>query len=107
MHFTIDYILYSGSTVLILEPKIQDLMNDVASFITAKWQEMGIQLGLQQNDLDTIQLCSNVPNTCFQNVFGLWKQKQCSEYSWTTICTALTSMNEHRLASTIKEKYLL
>ena len=106
MHFTIDYILCSGSPVPVLEPKIQDLMNDVASLITAKWQEMGIQLGLQHNDLDTIQLCSNVPNTCFQNVFGLWKQKQCSEYSWTTICTALTSMSEHRLASTIKEKYL-
>ena len=106
MHFTIDYILYSGSTVPVLEPKVRDLMNDVASLITAKWQEKGIQLGLEENDLDTIQLCSNIPNTCFEYVFGLWKRKQCSEYSWTTICTALTSMNKHRLARTIKEKYL-
>ena len=36
------------------EPELIDL---VASVITAKWQEMGIQLGLHQNDLDTIQLC--------------------------------------------------
>ena len=87
-------------------PQLKDLMNSVGSVITAKWQEMGIQLGLQQNDLDTIQLCSNVPIACFQNVFSLWKQKQCSEYSWTTIYTALTSMNEHCLASTIKDEYM-
>ena len=89
------------------EPEMRDLMNDVASVITAKWEDMGIQLGLEQNDLDTIKKDSiNVSHTCFQNVFALWKQKQCSEYSWTTIYTALTSMNEHCLASTIKEKYL-
>ena len=87
-------------------PQLKDLIDDVGSAITAKWQEMGIQLGLQQNDLDTIQLRTIIPITCFQYVFGLWKQKQCSEYSWTTIYTALTSMNEHHLASTIKDKYL-
>ena len=82
-------------------------MNNVAGVITAKWQEMGIQLGLQQNDLDTIKMDSmNVSHTCFQCMFGLWKQKQCSKYSWATIYTALISMNEHCLASTIKDKYL-
>ena len=97
----------SVKRVKVMEPQLQDLMNDVASVITAKWQEMGIQLGLQQNDLDTIKMDSiNVSHTCFGNVFGLWKQKQCSEYSWATIYTALTSMNEHHLASTIKDKYL-
>ena len=99
-------IHYSGSTLPLLEPKVQDLMTGVASVITAKWQEMGILLGLEQNDLDTIQLSSNVPKTCFQQVFACWKQKQCSKYSWTTIYTALTSMNEQRLARAIKEKYL-
>ena len=92
---------------ILAEPQIRDVVN-VCSSISAKWQAMGIQLGLQQNELDGIEMFAHDPQTCLQKMFARWKDRQCSDYSWTTIYAALMSPSvcELDIASVVKTNYL-
>ena len=49
----IPYMLHCLSPLLV--PTMEDLMNDVAAVVPAKWRLVGIQLKVPQRDLDDIQ----------------------------------------------------
>ena len=90
------------------EPELKDLMEHVGSVIPAKWQEVGIQLGLEDNELEEIKSDVSGSKSCFQKVFALWKRTKRSEYKWNTVCEALRSkhVNEVNLAKTIRSKFV-
>ena len=56
------------------EPKLLDLMNEVAAVIPSKWRDIGLQLGLSQGVLEGIATISpRSINLCYSNVFTLWE----------------------------------
>ena len=90
------------------EPELKDLMEHVGCVIPAKWQEVGIQLGLEDNELKEITSNISGSKSCFQEVFALWKRTKRSEYKWNIVCEALRSkhVNEMLLAKTIRSKFV-
>ena len=91
------------------EPKLPDLMNEVAAKTPSKWRDIGLQLGLDQGVLEGIATISpRDTNLCYSNVFTLWENQNSRTYpyTWSTIVEVLQvrSVGEKRLATKIKNK---
>ena len=76
-------------------PNLDDLMNDVAAVIPAKWRLVGVQLKLPNGTLDEIQAQNaGRPDQCilsFEQVFAKWRSLGTSPYMWETMFNALRS----------------
>lgn len=82
-------------------------MNKVAAVIPTKWKLVGLQLGLEQPQLETIEqkhIFSHSLVLCFCDVFTEWKKRRTSECSWSTIINVLKSqlVGEAALADQLK-----
>ena len=70
-------------------------MNYVGHKVTAKWRPIGEGLGLDANDLDTIQSDhAGKPNSAqhaLGEVFQLWYSAETSDYSWQNLANVLES----------------
>ena len=94
-------------------PKLDDLMNDVAAVIPAKWRFVGVQLKLPNGTLDEIQAQNaRRPDECkhsFEQVLTKWKSLGTSPYTWETMINALRSraVGEVALADELNAKYEL
>lgn len=95
-------------------PSDQDLMNKIAVVIPTKWRHVGLQLGLDQAQLDLIEqkhLYSRDSLACFGEVFMEWRKRMTSDFSWSTIITALKSplvgenMLAHKLQMELDARY--
>ena len=89
------------------EPELSDLMNEVASKVSAKWKEISIQLGLTVNDQKCfIDATSGDPNQCFTFVFNVWRNRATRPYKWSTVIKALETpaVGEKRLAQDLRTK---
>ena len=107
--FTDSSLAGSGSkyTGLESEPELSDLMNEVASKITAKWKQISIQLGLTPSDQECFLASTpNDPLQCFTSVFRVWKSRATRLYTWSTVIQALESpaVDEMRLAQELRTK---
>ena len=93
------------------EPEISDLMNEVAAEIPQKWRDVGLQLGLDQNELDGIAIESpGDTNHWYSKVFTRWKNKNSAAhpYTWSTVVHVLQTpaVQEERLANMIKTRHI-
>ena len=89
-------------------PSDHELMNKVATVIPTKWWHVGIQLGVDNTQLDMIkQRCANEPLQCFAEVFSEWKRRMTMPFSWSTIIEALKSelVGENMLAHKLQEAF--
>ena len=89
------------------EPELSDLMNEVASKVSAKWKEISIQLGVTLNDQKCfIDATSGDPNQCFTFVFNVWKNRATRPYKWSTVIQTLETpaVGEKRLAQDLRTK---
>ena len=91
-------------------PNLDDLMNDVAAVISAKWRLVGVQLKLPNGTLDEIQAQNaGRPDDCkhsFEQVFDRWRSLGTSPYTWETMINALRSpaVGEVTLANELNTK---
>ena len=91
-------------------PKLEDLMNDIASKIPAMWRVVGVQLGLSTWTLDGIQgETTGAPQSnlhSFEKVLNIWRQQKSKPYTWTTIITVLQTptVGQVALAEEIQAK---
>ena len=85
------------------EPKLSDLMNEVAAKIPSRWREVGIQLEISNEKLSCFT--STVLDN-FSCVFTIWKTEATSPYKWSTLIDALKApaVNEITLAEKLKNK---
>eukprot|EP00731_Ephydatia_muelleri_P015447 Em0008g1167a len=92
-------------------PNLDDLMNDIAAVIPAKWRLVGVQLKLPNGTLDEIQAQNaGRPNQCilsFEQVFAKWRSLGTRLYTWKTMINALRSpaVGEVTLANELNAKY--
>lgn len=56
--------------------------------IAPKWRQLGIALGFDSSDLDTIEATCRDVLVCSEKLFCLWTQKG-ENYSWRGLLTAL------------------
>ena len=86
------------------EPKLLDLMNKVAAKLPNKWWQVGLELDLSADELESFRtLYGGSTDRCFTMVFDSWK-KRTNNYSWAAIITALETplVGGTRLAEELK-----
>ena len=89
------------------EPELSDLMNEVASKVSAKWKQISIQLGLTANDEECFLASTpNDPLQCITSVFKVWKKRATKPYTWSTVIEVLKApaVDEIRLAKELTTK---
>ena len=90
------------------EPELSDLMNEVASKVSAKWKEISIQLGLTFNDQECFaDATGDNAMKCFALVINAWKSRATRPYTWSTVIEVLNApaVAEVRLAQELRTKY--
>ena len=81
-------------------------MNEVAAKIPQKWQDVGIQLGVQYDQLQFLSVSNPPGSHQFPSVFTAWKNCMRKDYTWAVLIQALESpaVNEPRLAQELSAK---
>ena len=67
----------------------------------AKWNSLGIQLGLSTDELDIIRANSMDVEECLRKVLQRWHDKTLNP-TWQEIVTALKAMDEARFAKELE-----
>ena len=73
-----------------------------------KWYNIGIQLEVNVNDLDSIkQSCNNYPGECFREMLITWLRQTPDGASWKSLISALSheTVGFHDLAAAMKNNY--
>ena len=81
------------------------MLNQVASKALNKWEIIGIQLGIEPHQLNSIKTVNlGDPMKCYMEVFSLWANKAKRPFTWMTIINALKApmIAEVRLAEDIE-----
>ena len=84
------------------------LLMELCTKIASKWREIGLQLGVSHDDLDTIQANNrgdpHMVQNCLSCVFDWWlKNKQ--DVTPETLAQALCTVDEHDLEVQIRQKF--
>ena len=85
-------------------PTVKELSNALSS-VTAKWHTLGVKLGLESCDLDTIQ--QNYPrdsSRCRDEMLACCRRST-TPLTWKMTVDALHQMGEHRLANRIRTEH--
>lgn len=77
------------------EPELRELMSLIGYRVSAKWRDIGSELGLTESDLDIIMAnVAGSPNqvqAAMRGVFQRWHAAETSQFSWQTLANALSS----------------
>ena len=86
-------------------PKHPDLLNQVATKVTDKWMNLGLQLKIEHHKLKTI-LRENYGDSklCCAEMLDVWRKHGSPPYTWGTVIAALRAdfVGEIRLADDLK-----
>ena len=85
----VSFFLYLSGNPLDKELTLLDLLNRVASKAMDKWDMVGLQLGIEQHQLNTISTEHQDPIRRYAKVFTLWENKADPPYTWRTIVSVL------------------
>ena len=85
-------------------------MEAVASKIPSKWKRVGVSLGMDQSQLDGINMRRLADSLeCFSDVFTYWQQQSTpqSPTNWATLVAVLRSnyVGEEVLSDTIQNTF--
>ena len=86
------------------EPELRHFQNLVACKIPGKWQDVGVQLGLEEGELRAIAKSAGGDwMRCFTSVFTAWRNRRTWDFSWETVVSVLrsTALGEIRLADEV------
>jgi len=79
-------------------PYVFAILSDIASiaemvipFMSTKWFNMGLQLGVNKNDLNRIQYDTQDCMTACRNMFAEWLKNTQTEKTWKKLVEALCS----------------
>ena len=93
--------LYTGHD----EPVTRELMNRVAARCMDQWKLVGIQLEIEDAQLNSIKSSCRTDPQCFAEVFNHWKRKGSPPYTWAKIIDVLKapSVGEEKVARDLEE----
>ena len=82
-----------------------EFLNEVASCALDKWYRIGLQLGIEGQELNTMEQYDIIRR--FSTIFDEWKSRRTSPFTWETILKALKSplVGENQLAAEIMSKH--
>ena len=89
-------------------PSLKDFNNHVRKSVTPCWEDLGVQLDIEEAKLDEIASSPAKPERCCTEMFKHWCQKYPDKATWDTLIEALESpsLEMNDLAKRIREKLL-
>ena len=84
-------------------PEMHELMTHVAQKRPVKWFQVGVQLQIDMPILEAYEAEYSNQIRLFAKVFEQWRREEKLPYTWNTIITALERVDEHRIASDIRQ----
>jgi len=86
-------LFFAGSSIehtcLQNEPELPHFQNLIASKIPRKWQQVGVQLGLEEGELRAFAESAGGDHMhCFTWVFTAWRNQQTRDFTWETLVIA-------------------
>ena len=82
---------------------MHELMTHVARKRPVKWFEVGIQLQIDMLILEAYEAEYSNQIRLFAKAFEQWRREETLPYTWNTIIAALERVDEHRIATDIRQ----
>ena len=75
-------------------------MEKIAAKIPNQWRNIGIWLGFNVSELDSLSSQGLKPDDCFAHIFTKWKERMTVPYSWKKIIQVLKTnlLGQNKLA---------
>ena len=81
---------------------------ELCAKIAAKWRSIGIQLGVPDHELDTIQANSrgdpHMVQNCLSHMFNWWLKNE-QDVTPEKLAQAIHTVDEHRIEVEIKQRF--
>ena len=90
------------------KPDIKDLIKELYTTASDKWEFIGLLLGIKQSRLNTIKAAqSKVPENCLREMLDVWLKSVSPPPSWAAIAEAIEFLGDQQLATSLKRKYVV
>jgi hypothetical protein len=89
-----------------VKPELKDLLKELYTKASGKWEDIGLLLGIQPGRLDAIKITGNhTAQCCLREMLKIWLKGISPPPSWAAIADAVDVVGEHSLADELKTKY--
>ena len=90
---------------LTVKPELKDLIKELLTKASDKWENIGILLGVEPGRLDAIKAAENLPQNCLREMLKIWLNRVSPPPSWTAIAETIDLLGDQKLADHIRTKY--
>ena len=89
-----------------MKPELKDLMRELLSTASDKWENIGILVGIEPGRLDAIKVAEHhVPQSCLREMLKIWLKRVSPPPSWSAIADAVDLLGDQSLADHLRTKY--
>ena len=88
------------------KPTLKQLQQELYNKATNKWKDIGIQLDIDEGQLDEIKSdTSSDSRACLREMLIVWLRRVDPPPSWSAIAEAIDFLGDKELASHLRSKY--
>ena len=89
-----------------MKPELRDLVKELYSTASDKWEDIGILIGIEPNVLDSIKKTENhTAQSCLREMLKIWLKRVTPSPSWSAIAEAIELLGDQNLAGHLRTKY--
>ena len=85
--------------------ELKDLVKELYSTVSDKWEDIGILLGIEPGRLNAIKTAENLPQSCLREMLKIWLNRVSPPPSWAAIAEAVELLGEQSLADQLRTNY--
>ena len=90
---------------IVVKAELKDLIKELLTKASDKWENMGILLGIEPGRLDAIKAAENQPQNCLHEILKIWLNRVTPPPSWSSITEAIDLLGDQKLADRLRTKY--
>ena len=88
-----------------VKPELKDLVTELLSTVSDKWENIGILLGIEPGRLDAIKAAESLPQNCLREMLKIWLKRVSPPPSWAAIADAIDLLGDQKFADLLRTKY--
>ena len=88
-----------------MKPELKDLIKELLTKASDKWENIGILLGIEPGRLNGIKASENLSQNCLREMLKIWLNRVSPPPSWAAIADAVELLGDQRLANHLRTKY--
>ena len=88
------------------KPELKDLVKELYSTSSDKWEDIGILLGIEPGRLNAIKTAENhTAQSCLREMLKIWLNRVSPPPSWSAIAEAIELLGDQTLANHLRTNY--